>query len=191
VQFTASARLHEKLERLRALMRAQVPDGDLGAIIEAAVTEKLERLEARRFAATSRPRKSLSEADTSPASRHVPAPVRRAVRERDGDRCTYVDGSGRRCEERDRLEYHHLHPFGLGGDHRPENLRLTCGQHNVFLAEHDYGRKTMARSRGSRLRGSGERVQGAVSVASTGETGPSAAGHRVCGGSMRVAPPGS
>ncbi|HSD27102.1 MAG TPA: hypothetical protein VLL75_07335 [Vicinamibacteria bacterium] len=41
VQFTATSGLHEKLERLRALMRSQVPDGDLGAIIEAAVTEKL------------------------------------------------------------------------------------------------------------------------------------------------------
>src|SRR6185503_20812282 len=29
VQFTASAELHEKLERLRALMRSKVPDGDL------------------------------------------------------------------------------------------------------------------------------------------------------------------
>ena len=30
VQFTASAELHDKLERLRALMRPSVPDGDLG-----------------------------------------------------------------------------------------------------------------------------------------------------------------
>jgi hypothetical protein len=50
VQFTASAELHHKLERLRTLMRTRVPDADLAAIIEEAVTEKLERLEARRFA---------------------------------------------------------------------------------------------------------------------------------------------
>jgi hypothetical protein len=61
-------------------MRSQVPDGDLGAIIEAAVTEKLERLEARRFATTGRPRKDLSTTDTSPSSRRIPAAVRRAVR---------------------------------------------------------------------------------------------------------------
>jgi len=147
VQFTASARLQEKLERLRALMRSQVPDGDLGTIIEAAVTEKLERLEARRFAATTRPRKDLSTTDTSPSSRHVPAAVRRAVRERDGGRCRYIDDSGRRCEERHPLEYHHIHPFGLGGDHRPENVRLMCAQHNAYLADHDYGRETMDRFR--------------------------------------------
>jgi hypothetical protein len=45
VQFTASAGLREKLERLQALMRSSVPDGDLAAIVEAAVMEKLQRLE--------------------------------------------------------------------------------------------------------------------------------------------------
>ena len=60
VQFTASAELRDKLERLRALMRSEVPDGDLAAVIEAAVTLKLERLEARRFAATKTPRKEPS-----------------------------------------------------------------------------------------------------------------------------------
>ena len=145
VQFTATAALREKLVRLQALMRSQVPDGDLGTIIEAAVTEKLERLEARRFAATTRPRKGLSTTDTSPSSRRIPAAVRRAVRERDGGQCRYVDASGRRCEEQHRLEYHHLHPFGLGGDHRPENIRLMCVQHNAYLAEHDYGGQAMDR----------------------------------------------
>ena len=140
VQFTASARLHDKLERLRALMRAEVPDGDLVAIIEQAVTEKLERIEARRFARTSAPRKALGDTDTSPTSRHIPAAVRRAVRERDGDRCRYVDAGGRRCSERDRLEFHHRHPFGMGGDHSPANLGLLCPSHNRYLAEHDYGR---------------------------------------------------
>ena len=55
VQFTASAELRDKLDRLRALMRSSVPDGDLAAIIDAAVTEKLERLEARRFGRTKAP----------------------------------------------------------------------------------------------------------------------------------------
>jgi hypothetical protein len=125
VRFTASAGLREKLERLRALMRSRVPDGDLGAVIEAAVTEKLERLEARRFASVRNPRRHLSTSDASPSSRHVPSAVRRAVRERDGSRCRYVDRSGRRCEERDRLEYHHRHPFGFGGDHDPQNVLLN------------------------------------------------------------------
>ena len=41
VRFTASAELREKLTRLQALMRSSVPDGDLAAIIEQAVSEKI------------------------------------------------------------------------------------------------------------------------------------------------------
>ena len=145
VQFTASAQLRDKLERLTALMRSEVPDGDLAAIIEAAVTEKLERIEARRYATTSAPRKELGDTDTSPTSRHIPAAVRRAVRERDGNRCGYVDERGRRCSERDRLEFHHRHPFGMGGDHSPANLGLVCSSHNRYLAECDYGKAAMRR----------------------------------------------
>jgi hypothetical protein len=145
VQFTASAELRDKLERLASLMRSQVPDGDLAALIERAVTEKLERLEARRFASTAAPRKTLSDTDISPASRHIPAAVRRAVRERDKDRCRFVDEQGRRCSERYRLEFHHRHPFGMGGDHSPGNIRLMCPAHNRHLAERDYGQNTVRR----------------------------------------------
>ncbi len=145
VEFTASGELRDKLERLRALMRPEVPDGDLAAVIERAVTEKLERLEARRFAQTRAPRTSVSEADTSRSSRQAPAAVRRAVWKRDGGRCRFVDARGRRCSERHRLEYHHRHPFGHGGDHRPDNICLMCPAHNRYLAEIDYGREAMAR----------------------------------------------
>jgi hypothetical protein len=147
VQFTASAELRDKLHRLQALMRSSVPDGDLAAVIDAAVTEKLERLEARRLARTKAPRKALSGSETSPRTRQIPAAVKRAVNERDGGRCRYVDGQGRRCTARDGLEYHHRRPFALGGDHSPENVSLLCRAHNARLAEVDYGRVAMTRHR--------------------------------------------
>jgi len=148
VQFTASAELRDKLERLAALLRSEIPDGDLAAVIERAVSEKLDRLEARRFGSTKAPRATLAEVDTSGASRHIPAAVRRAVRERDGSRCRYVDEHDRRCSERTRLEFHHRHPFAMGGDHRPENISLLCPQHNRLLAEHDYGQAAIRRPMG-------------------------------------------
>jgi len=89
IQFTASAELHGKLERLVALM----PGADLVSAVEGAVTEKLERIEARRFGKTKKPRKSVEDADTSPGSRYVAAPVKR-VYTRDGGQCTYVSPSG-------------------------------------------------------------------------------------------------
>jgi hypothetical protein len=153
VQFTASAVFHDKLKRLQAL----VPGADLAAALEQAVTERLERLEARRFARTKAPRKGLvamapvtAPARTparAPSSRHIPAAIRRAVYERDGDRCAYVDDHGRRCPQTDRLEYHHRHPFGLGGKHGVANVALVCPAHNAYLAECDYGREAMARHR--------------------------------------------
>jgi 5-methylcytosine-specific restriction endonuclease McrA len=166
VQFTASAELREKLQRLQALMRSSVPDGDLATIIDAAVTEKLDRLEARRFAKTVSPRKTVARAETAPSSRHIPAPIRRAVHERDGGRCTYEDTRGRRCTERHRLEFHHHgRPFGRGGAHSVENVRLMCREHNQLLAELDYGREKMARFRRAAGRTSGARaVEGVGAV---------------------------
>ena len=149
VQFTASAALKDKIERLQALMRPCVPDGDLAKIVEAAVTEKLERLEARRFGRTSRRRKDLSGTDTTPCSRKVPAAVRRAVHERDEGRCRFVDEQGRRCTARARLELHHRQPFALGGDHSPGNIATLCRVHNRYLAEVDFGRKAIESRRGS------------------------------------------
>ena len=149
VQFTASAELRDKLERLPALMRSSVPDGDLATVIEQAVTEKLERLEARRLGRTKTPRTVLP-TRSSPATRHVPAAVRRAVYERDGGRCRYVDEQGRRCTAREGLEFHHRRPFGHGGDHSVENVALACRVHNRYIAEIDYGRAAMALHRRSR-----------------------------------------
>ena len=156
VQFTASAEFPHKLERLRALMGSRVPGGDLAEVIEQAVTETLARLEAKRFTRTKAPRKGPVETkpEPSPSSRHIPAAVRRAVSERDGDRCRYVDEHGRRCKERDRLEFHHRHPFGLGGEHTVRNIRLMCRSHNAYLAECDYGREAMASHRRPRSRAS-------------------------------------
>ncbi len=152
IRFTASAELREKLERLQALMRSSVPDGDLARIIDIAVTEKLDRVEAKRFAKTRAPRKALAETDTTPSSRHIPAAVRRVVHDRDGGRCAYRDKRGRRCAKRHDLEFHHKEPFARGGHHSPSNLTLMCRAHNTLLAEQDYGKDVMARFRASASR---------------------------------------
>jgi 5-methylcytosine-specific restriction endonuclease McrA len=154
IQFTASAGLRDKLERLKALMRSTIPDGDLAAIIEEAITEKLERLESKRFGKTKAPRKDLKETNTLPSSRYIPAAVKRAVYERDKGQCTYIDPNGRRCTERHRLEFDHRKPYGRGGDHSVSNLRLLCKAHNGYFAERDYGKEVVERYRIKRNSGS-------------------------------------
>jgi hypothetical protein len=143
ITFTASAELRDKLERLRGLMRSSVPDGDLATLIEVAVTEKLEKLETKRYGQTKAPRKSLEQTDTSATSRTIPAAVRRAVYMRDQGRCRFEDENGRRCSETEGLEFHHVVPYGRGGDHDPSNIRLMCRIHNLYEAEAEYGRTLM------------------------------------------------
>ena len=139
VEFTASEELRDKLERLQALM----PGGDVASIIDAAVSEKLERLEAKGYGKTNKPRKKLEDADTSPGVREISAPVKRAVWKRDRGQCTFVDAQGKRCPERHRLELHHDERYGLGGDRSANNIRLMCAQHNAYMAELDYGKEKM------------------------------------------------
>jgi hypothetical protein len=140
VQFTASTALREKLERLQALMRPSGKEASLAATIEAAVEEKLERLEAKRLGLSHKPRKTVAQSDTAPHSRHVPAAVRRTAWNRDHGRCGFVDAQGRRCTAVSGLEFHHHHPYGLGGVHSVANTALRCRTHNGYLAEIDYGR---------------------------------------------------
>ncbi len=139
VEFTASEELRDKLVRLEALM----PGSDLASIIDAAVSEKLERFEAKRYGKTNKPRKNLEDADTSPGVRGIAAPVKRAVWERDRGRCTFVSDDGKRCPERQRLEFHHDEPFALGGERSADNIRLACRAHNAYMAEMDYGQAKM------------------------------------------------
>ena len=143
VQFTASAQLHDKLQRLAALM----PGADLVSMLEASVTEKLERLEAKRLGKVKNPRKSLEDADTAPGGRGIPAPVRRFVWARDQAQCTFEASGGRRCPERRGLQFHHDDPHGLGGDRSAHNVRLLCRPHNLYMAEMDYGKDKMERYR--------------------------------------------
>jgi hypothetical protein len=149
ITFTASTELRDKLEKLRSLMRSSVADGDLAAVIEEAVTDKIEKLESKRYGKTKNPRKGLEDTDTTASSRYLPTPIRRAVVERDQYRCTFVDESGHRCDETEWLEFHHVEPYGRGGDRSLDNIYLVCRTHNLYLAECDYGKELMERYRNS------------------------------------------
>jgi hypothetical protein len=75
----------------------------------------------------------------SDTSRWVPVEVKRAVWLRDGARCAFVGSSGRRCGERGFLEFHHLKPFGAGGETTVANVQLRCRAHNQYEADLYYG----------------------------------------------------
>ena len=58
---------------------------------------------------------------------------------RDGGACTFVSKSGRRCNERAFMEFHHVDPHGVGGEPTIGNIRLLCRTHNALESELFYG----------------------------------------------------
>lgn len=136
IRFTASARTREKLRQAQDLLRHAVPTGDLAEVIDRALTVLLEDLARKRFAATNRPRASRG---TAPGGRYIAAKVRRAVWRRDGGACAFVSKSGRRCSERAFVQFHHLDPYGAGGEPTVGNIQLRCRAHNAYEAELFYG----------------------------------------------------
>jgi 5-methylcytosine-specific restriction endonuclease McrA len=144
---TLSRCTHDKLRRAQALLRHRLPAGDLETVLDSALDALLGQLEKRKAARVERPRPAPSTASPTtaspttaspttapvpgrPASRHIPAHVRRAVWERDGAQCSFVSAAGRRCGETGFLEYDHIVPFAQGGAATVDNIRLLCRAHN-------------------------------------------------------------
>src|SRR5579859_2511646 len=150
VQFTASDELRKKLERAKDLMRHANADGDLAVVVERAVDLLLAKLEKQRLGKTSRPRAPRPQSPgrddegtshRSDAIASVPRATRRAVFERDGERCTFTDADGRRCSATTWLELDHVDPRACGGTSELENLRVRCRAHNLLHAERTFGRQ--------------------------------------------------
>jgi hypothetical protein len=135
IQFTASREVHDKLRRAQNLLRHAIPDGDVAAVFDRALTLLVEDLERRKLAAAARPRPAQS---LTSGSRYIPAAVKRLVWTRDAGQCTFIGTQGR-CTERGFLEFHHLVPFAAGGETSPGNLALRCRAHNEWEAEQFFG----------------------------------------------------
>jgi len=145
VTFTGSSELVGMLEEVKTLLaQAQGKSCDEAEAIETAVRELRDRLRKRKYAVGARPKKQKAKTKTEASasqgrrSRRIPNAVRRAVAERDGYRCAYVDPeTGRRCCETRFLEFQHVEAFSRGGVHSVENLKLFCRGHNQFAARRD------------------------------------------------------
>ena len=125
-------------------------------MVDRALDALIEKLERRKFAATSRPRQARRRASDDP--RHIPAAVKRAVWERDHGRCTFVSEQGERCPAHSRLEFDHADPVARGGGATVGNLRLRCRAHNQYAAERMFGAEFMKEKR-VRAQGAGGGVR--------------------------------
>ena len=144
VQFTASRKLRDKLREAQDLLRHQVGDGDLAVIVEKAVDLLIEDVKKKRFAVGRKARTMPREIEGEKArTRHIPDAVKRAVYEREGGRCAFVDERGRRCQETGGLELDHLDGFARTHAHSVGRIRLVCRAHNQHAAELMYGPAVM------------------------------------------------
>ncbi|PYQ54923.1 MAG: hypothetical protein DMF78_04025 [Acidobacteria bacterium] len=156
VQFTIGESTREKLRRLQALLRREIPDGDPGVIFDRAVTLLLEHVENEKLGVTPRPRsrppirRETDDQDIrtpSPPSRDVPRAVKRTVWKRDGGQCAFVSAEARRCTERTFLEFHHVDAYAKQGPATVENISLRCRPHNQYEAELVFGPRGTSKTR--------------------------------------------
>jgi hypothetical protein len=135
----------ELLERAREFLGHQVPSGNATQVIHHALKAFVRQAEKRKYGATDRPRSNENARSSRPGA--ISSAVRRAVSDRDGRRCTFVTGEGKRCPARRMLEYDHIEPVARGGLSTVENLRLRCRAHNQYAAEQVYGAEFMRQRR--------------------------------------------
>jgi hypothetical protein len=121
IQVTVGAETFEKLRLARDMLRH--------VLLDRALTVLLADLARKKFAAVENPRPGAA---APQGSRHVPAEVKRAVWLRDLGRCAFVAESGRRCDERGFLEFHHVRPYAAGGEGTVGNVQLRCRRHNDY-----------------------------------------------------------
>lgn len=144
IEFPADGEFVAKMERVRALLSGRFPSGvSMEMLFSLLMDEYLERhapeKKAKRRekrAKTARERRAKREAGPPPKrSRHIPNELRDRVFARDGGRCTWTSPDGKRCNSRWDLEIDHIEPFCRGGEHRLDNLRLLCANHNRLEAK--------------------------------------------------------
>lgn len=143
LQATIDETTNAKLRLVHELLGFPFGTGHIAEVLDRALDALLERLEKRKFATTESPRPARDPA----TPRTIPAAVKRAVKARDGNQCTYRNEHGRRCPERSRLEFEHIRPIARGGTSVVSNIRLLCRAHNQLEAERAFGPQFMEHKR--------------------------------------------
>jgi len=148
VQFLASPRFMQKLERAKALLSNRNGELSHEFVLEAALDEFLKGHdpENRMQRRDERRKKGVKNEKPSKSGKNEAA-MRDAVFARDKGRCTYIGASGERCAATHHLQIDHVIPFARGGTNRIDNLRLLCERHNKLEAERVLGTSIVRRFR--------------------------------------------
>jgi hypothetical protein len=137
--------LRRQIEELKALLSHIKPN-----MTNAELLKYLTELGLKKFDKSRAPtRSSKPQLPPAPAvtgsRRQIPRAIERAVRQRDQNRCTYIDSiSGRACTATRLIQCDHIIPVAYGGTNDIENLRLRCQAHNLLAAVQSFGKGKMA-----------------------------------------------
>src|SRR5262245_48719222 len=157
-EFTGGLNTYEKLCQLKDLLRHRIPTGDIGVVIDTALTIALEQVTKQKIGAghlgATRPvrndsvtKTEFQDSETSDLtppredknSRYIPKAVRGEVWQRDDGQCAYRAPDGNRCTSKEWLEFHHVEPYAWGGMATTDNIELRCRTHNAFEGESLFG----------------------------------------------------
>jgi hypothetical protein len=173
VRFRARSETVARLRRAQELLSHAVPDGDVDEILFRALGALIAQTEKRRHAGRigARGTHGRRSRGVAPASRGIPADVEREVWARDAGQCAFIAKSGRRCEERRFLQFHHVKPWAASGPPTIANISLRCRAHNDYEARVYFGpiRKAMAE------RAAMAEIEGRSDVTRRTRSGPSRA----------------
>jgi hypothetical protein len=170
---TVSKRFMAKLGAARDALSHSHPGADAEAILEAGLDLLIERAAKRR--GCTRPKAERNRGPTrptievprnapatergdspdnaGPASRHIPAAVKREVWLRDGGRCQFRLENGEPCGSTHRIQFDHIVPVARGGKSTVDGLRLACSGHNLIAARRVFGDSLMDRYAPARTAG--------------------------------------
>jgi hypothetical protein len=155
-------------------MRHQIPDGEIAKVVDRALdlliaqqrnSILVPRISPERPAPRPRScqrRTRIISARLKPRPRSGPISIPGTFPMRSSAKCwramasnaAKVSPEGRRCQQRERLQFNHKHPYGQGGHATVDNIAVRCRPHNLMHADDDYGRALMRRriERGRRER---------------------------------------
>ncbi len=158
LKLVVSDDLMQKIEKIKGLLAHSHPGIGLSGLLEVLVDRALEQIDPARKAARREKLKRKSDGkrepatptsespNERPASRYIPAAIRKEVWLRDGGVCSYVSPeTGKKCESHFGLECDPILPFSQGGRSELSNLRLLCRTHNSWEAIQKIGAPTMGR----------------------------------------------
>jgi hypothetical protein len=132
ISFTATEAFLTKVEAAKALLSEGSAAASLERLFDRALDALFGEIDPLRPLGTAR--------EASPYSRRPSRRVRYLVWKRDEARCAFLAPDGRRCEATTRLQFDHITPWAVGGrSDDPDNIRLLCRTHNLFVARLRFG----------------------------------------------------